>query len=1466
MAKINLDIDSNRSFGKYLPSVLINAITVDKRGFEEGAALVGEERVDDIVITANLTINITKPKTMNNPREWILENLGDLYLYGFINNFTRLNDDLDNKNLKLKELFDVSNVPNRETFSSSTPGSTILLDFMKTVFINKSHNAWLESGSVKSAYDSATRDELAAGVEDPACLWHYVFYGSHGTTGPWYGASGDNWADTQDMASSKTLYADTNHVVENTYNFEDEDIDRSFLKKYLDSYMYSFIGADAGLQSYQTVTNLKQKLKLSDLLADPDSESELNEYGANFFVQNVYDSQGNEMIQVSNIKLSFVIGMLDPIESTPFNFNAYNFQLQDKVYFITTIGIDTDILEGEGFEADLDGTIEDRSLSSSEKTPVSIFNNFFGNISYEHILEKGEVPDQILETYVEVDTEAPYDNIPIANFDGRFHASEPVDHDAIIGAMNSLITAHLPRTNDSKLLKRNINDLQLILETYDSDIMLLRRLLEYQLSYTPKDPSKPTGWFFNEYTAALETLSKRVGFQKRLEKRLSRVGIVTDYREVAQLSGYIVPNPGFDGEVNLFPRGTESVPSQVFIPPKWSRLSRQSVLSTVDGSDTNVMGLGSDYMEMYNVIWDDILASGKLNGWKDMGFTEQDIRNWVSATVDEIVTREGGEWTEIDGISAQIDDMHDPYGVASLGKYDECVRNMGTFWFDWEKALYTQSKLAHVLRLNKLGRWFRLRVPYQYFPMTYCRIIRTELDVNTALEDYESEEQLLQKTHTIEMKTNFSDGEAAPGLGGQTCTTEFGPYETNADYAYFMPVRQIMSLRDINYEDNKGDVYEGVSSPSLSTVEHVSYLKFINSDVSVPTNMPLQAEGGTAGSDEYILGVSTLSGYGYAPPGDKDDAGGYTVLPIDQAAEKGWKVRNGYRLMCFEFQDLMDDDVAYYNTIPVNMKTRAEIDSTSNRMAALEQINTSDEPNTEYLINIQVMDKTLSFYTDVFYPFLEDMYAEFLEYYEFAEEFCSFNNLNNQFNTFFVEAINKKYADEGNKMWVKAALIATLLKETLFSSNEILSTSEAATAAAIESEVLSIVDKISPETGNLKALREFNCRLQRYLLMVNPNGAWWREFCDGTSETAVYDRALEMAGVEPTDDTSGWETIREATDTYDFWGSMQIDKPIYGDFTLNPALASKASFGLTSGGDFHPLSIPPMHIYVTAGRKATNVMRQCRIMVRTVGRDEGVVYAGSTVDTYEEGPVWRFIEEFMGAPTDLAEMTTEATGMELPLPSKITTPILFDLSRPSAEMFMGGSNHRFGMAEHQALIGEDPTNPGARFVFCVVPDEILTTWKYVPGADGTSPLGTSVDETRFAHLSLIDPTTKEEYWIHEEVETWLDTHSAQIPLQDLFTGIEWGISDTSAGLPTSVGDSVLPGYGGAYADASSYIEFPNWANFDDDPSSPFRNHMVVRDWRNWEEMPDWSESVMASAAPTGMTDASSVPTGGGSSS
>ena len=82
-----------------------------------------------------------------------------------------------------------------------------------------------------------------------------------------------------------------------------------------------------------------------------------------------------------------------------------------------------------------------------------------------------------------------------------------------------------------------------------------------------------------------------------------------------------------------------------------------------------------------------------------------------------------------------------------------------------------------------------------------------------------------------------------------------------------------------------------------------------------------------------------------------------------------------------------------------------------------------------------------------------------------------------------------------------------------------------------------------------------------------------------------------------------------------------------------------------------------------------------------------------------------------------------------------------------------------------------------------------------------------------------------------------------------------------------MGDSIMPGYGGAYADASSYIEFPNWANFDDDPSSPFRNHMVVRDWRNWEEMPDGTgEYVTASETTTGIDASVELITGGGSSS
>ena len=102
---------------------------------------------------------------------------------------------------------------------------------------------------------------------------------------------------------------------------------------------------------------------------------------------------------------------------------------------------------------------------------------------------------------------------------------------------------------------------------------------------------------------------------------------------------------------------------------------------------------------------------------------------------------------------------------------------------------------------------------------------------------------------------------------------------------------------------------------------------------------------------------------------------------------------DGYRLMCFEFSDLMDDDVAYYNATDEGL--------TDDRKEKLENLNNIDAESTVYRLKVTATDNTKDFYSD-FYDYIESVYNEYYEYAEMSAEICSFNNITNSYNTFFM--------------------------------------------------------------------------------------------------------------------------------------------------------------------------------------------------------------------------------------------------------------------------------------------------------------------------------------------------------------------------------------------------------------------------------------------------------------------------------
>ena len=82
MPKINLKVNSDRAFGKYLPSVYIDRIIVSNPILDSGVTDTGQ-----VTFQVKLAINFTfdgKDKSVDDVSDWIDEHLEDLYLYAWI--------------------------------------------------------------------------------------------------------------------------------------------------------------------------------------------------------------------------------------------------------------------------------------------------------------------------------------------------------------------------------------------------------------------------------------------------------------------------------------------------------------------------------------------------------------------------------------------------------------------------------------------------------------------------------------------------------------------------------------------------------------------------------------------------------------------------------------------------------------------------------------------------------------------------------------------------------------------------------------------------------------------------------------------------------------------------------------------------------------------------------------------------------------------------------------------------------------------------------------------------------------------------------------------------------------------------------------------------------------------------------------------------------------------------------------
>ena len=209
------------------------------------------------------------------------------------------------------------------------------------------------------------------------------------------------------------------------------------------------------------------------------------------------------------------------------------------------------------------------------------------------------------------------------------------------------------------------------------------------------------------------------------------------------------------------------------------------------------------------------------------------------------------------------------------------------------------------------------------------------------------------------------------------------------------------------------------------------------------------ASGATAGSE---VGTSSLE---VTYPGEMEGVdtrtcGAKTFLILrdfDIATESGVGL-DGYRLMAFEFQDLM---------------------AQSTLMAAGDAVITYDA-------EVTIEDSTMSVGLDMITAF-NTYYDEFLEYYSSAGEPCNYNAVDGRFNDFFADEMTATYPDSKEAPWVLGPTLYYLYKD-------ILDNTYSGDINEIMDQSMAVSDRINPTNGTLEQLNDFADNISTLYVIV----------------------------------------------------------------------------------------------------------------------------------------------------------------------------------------------------------------------------------------------------------------------------------------------------------------------------------------------------------------------------------------------
>ncbi len=260
-------------------------------------------------------------------------------------------------------------------------------------------------------------------------------------------------------------------------------------------------------------------------------------------------------------------------------------------------------------------------------------------------------------------------------------------------------------------------------------------------------------------------------------------------------------------------------------------------------------------------------------------------------------------------------------------------------------------------------------------------------------------------------------------------TTLFG---IDFPYSYFhLTESTIFRCEDIPCESISDGIIKIIatmnsSSPSYPLVEQNTALNYTSNTNNLLFPYSTDIYGPSSESSKYGFSVTSQVPMLVNRPWSRNpsiqEESGYNYLPSD------------YRLMLFEYQD-------YFADLP-------------------------SEEARYYGANILITDTTKKIANQIDKT-LRDSLSSLSDYLAAADSICSFNNITEQFNSFFVSGIEGIYSGTPETApWNTAPLIYVMYKDLLYNSYN-------GDKDLIVDEAAIIIEQISPQTGTITALQSF---------------------------------------------------------------------------------------------------------------------------------------------------------------------------------------------------------------------------------------------------------------------------------------------------------------------------------------------------------------------------------------------------------